>query len=60
MISIAMRVRVRRDGVDKEELFSAWLAVPPDTADGTVLKPSEFLPGMDPVAFRVRVLPPRA
>jgi hypothetical protein len=39
-----------------DELFSAWLAVRPGVADGTVLKPSANLPGMlYPVAFRVRL-----
>lgn len=38
-----------------DELFSAWLAVPPGVADGAVLKPSALLPGMiRPVSFRVR------
>jgi DnaJ-class molecular chaperone len=39
-----------------EELFSAWLAVRPGVADGTVLQPSAWLPGMlERVYFRVRV-----
>jgi DnaJ-class molecular chaperone len=39
-----------------EELFSAWLAVPPDTVDGAVLLPSELLPGMvHPVRFQIRI-----
>ncbi|MCU1427145.1 MAG: hypothetical protein JWL83_1145 [Actinomycetia bacterium] len=39
-----------------EELFSAWLAVPPGVAEGTVLKPSVLLRGMIcPVSFRVRL-----
>jgi DnaJ-class molecular chaperone len=38
-----------------EELFSAWLAVPPGVADGEVLMPSAELPGMvAPARFRVR------
>ncbi|HUR60547.1 MAG TPA: DnaJ domain-containing protein [Opitutaceae bacterium] len=38
-----------------DELFSAWLAVPPGIADGTVLLPSELLPGMvHPVRFLIR------
>lgn len=37
-----------------DELFSAWLAVPPDVTDGTMLAPSALLPGMRPVGFRVR------
>ena len=40
-----------------EELFSAWLAVPPGVIDGEVLTPSVELPGMvEPVRFRVRLL----
>ena len=39
-----------------EELLSAWLAVPPEVPDGTVLTPSALLPGMiRPVTFRVRL-----
>lgn len=39
-----------------DELFSAWLAVPPGVVDGAILKPSALLPGMvRPVAFRVRL-----
>jgi molecular chaperone DnaJ len=39
-----------------DELFSAWLAVRPGVADGTVLIPSALLPGMvGPVSFRVRL-----
>lgn len=42
-----------------EELFSAWLAVPPDTTDGAVLVPSELLPGMvHPVRFQIRTRRP--
>jgi DnaJ-class molecular chaperone len=38
-----------------EELFSAWLALPPDTPDGEVLVPSAVLPGMaGTVLFRIR------
>jgi DnaJ-class molecular chaperone len=38
-----------------EELFSAWLAVPPGVTTGEVLAPSVELPGMvEPVRFRVR------
>jgi DnaJ-class molecular chaperone len=70
MVTISMRVRVRcpacspdatasctRCGGARsvEELFSAWLAVPPDVADGTILTPSAQLRGMlRPVSFRVR------
>ena len=39
-----------------DELFSAWLAVRPGVADGTILHPSALLAGMrDPVRFRVRL-----
>jgi len=39
-----------------EELYSAWLAVPPGATSGEVLTPSVELPGMvDSVRFRVRV-----
>ena len=42
-----------------EELFSAWLAVPPGVNTGEVLTPSAELPGMvEPVRFRVQVRPP--
>lgn len=70
MVTISMRVPVRcpdcaedaagscpRCGASRavEDLFSAWLAVPPGVADGTILKPSVLLPGMlHPVSFRVR------
>ncbi len=38
-----------------EELFSAWIAVPPGIAEGELLAPSVELPGMvEPVKFRVR------
>ena len=37
-----------------EELFSAWLAVPPGATAGELLVPSAELPGMiEPVRFRV-------
>jgi len=71
MVTISMRVPVRcpsctaeatapctRCGTSRtvDELFSAWLAVPPDVADGTVLAPSALLRGMlHPVSFRVRL-----
>jgi molecular chaperone DnaJ len=43
-----------------EELFSAWLAVPPEARDGTILLPSALLRGMvRPVRFRTRVRPLR-
>lgn len=39
-----------------EELFSAWLSVPPGVTAGEVLTPSVELPGMvEPVRFRVRI-----
>jgi hypothetical protein len=39
-----------------DELFSAWLAVPPGVADGALLALSALLRGMvRPVSFRVRV-----
>src|SRR4051812_5857955 len=37
MISISMRVPVRLPHGTAEELFSAWLAVSPDIADGAVI-----------------------
>ena len=70
MITIAMRVQARcpvcagdaaqpcdtcRSTRILDELFSAWLAVPPGVSDGAVLKPSALLPGMRPVSFRVRL-----
>jgi hypothetical protein len=68
MITISMRVLVRcpacaGTGCDPcgsqgtvEELYSAWLAVPPEVTDGTVLNPSVRLPGMiEPVSFRIRI-----
>lgn len=33
---------------------TAWLAVRPGVADGTVLEPSALIHGMQPVSFRVR------
>jgi len=71
MVTISMRVPVRcpacasgpatscaKCGSTRtlDELFSAWLAVPPGVTDGAVLKPSALLPGMiHPVSFRVRL-----
>lgn len=72
MVSIAMRVDVWCPvckGAERaascgrclgrrsiEELFTAWLSVPPGVADGEVLAPSEELSGVvEPVRFRVRV-----
>ncbi len=56
MVTIAMRVPVHDEmtGVLGEDLFAAWLAVPPGVTDGAVLTPSARLPGMRPVSFRVR------
>src|SRR5207253_1970443 len=40
-----------------EELFSAWLTIPPAVSAGTVLAPSVELPGtIDPVRFRIRLV----
>lgn len=71
MATISMRVPVRcpacaADAVQPctrcagkrvvDEVFSAWLAVRPGVADGTILVPSAFLPGMvGEVRFRARV-----
>jgi DnaJ-class molecular chaperone len=70
MVAISMRVPVRcsacHGGAGScpgcggrgtvQELFSAWLAVPPGVADGAMLAPSELLRGMTrPVRFRMRV-----
>ena len=71
MITIAMRVAVRcpacaADATQPcpqcgstrmvDDLFSAWLAVPPGVTHGAVLKPSALLPGMlRPVSFRIRL-----
>jgi hypothetical protein len=39
-----------------DDLFSAWLAVPPGVQDGEILPPSALLPGMiNRVLFRVRL-----
>jgi molecular chaperone DnaJ len=70
MITIAMRVQARcpvcagaaaqpcetcHSTRILDELFSAWLAVPPGIVDGAVLMPSALLPGMRPLSFRVRL-----
>ena len=71
MIELAMRVPVRcqacvgkgsapceRCGGKRvvDDLFAAWLAVPPGVQDGEILPPSAYLPGMlNRVLFRVRV-----
>jgi DnaJ-class molecular chaperone len=74
MITISMRVPVRCPACaagaapctrcggkgTTDELFSAWLAVPPEVTDGTMLDPSVLLRGMvRPVRFRIRVRRPR-
>jgi DnaJ-class molecular chaperone len=70
MITISMRVAVRCKKCSTvghscphcggrgttDELFSAWLAVPPEVPDGSVLLPSVLLPGMvHPVRFVMRI-----
>lgn len=56
MVTIAMRVQVRKGGDITDELFSAWLAVPPGVVDGEILPPSALIPGMvHRVLFRVRL-----
>jgi DnaJ-class molecular chaperone len=71
MVTIAMRVPVRcpacaanpksaceRCGGTRvvDDLFSAWLAVPPGVLDGEILPPSAYLPGMiHRVLFRARL-----
>ena len=72
MVTIAMRVPVRcpacvgkgmaacdRCGGKRvlDDLFSAWLAIPPGVQDGEILPPSALLPGMiNRIVFRVRLL----
>jgi DnaJ-class molecular chaperone len=70
MVTIAMRVQVRCPCATSlkstcqrcagtgvvDDLFSAWLAVPPGVRDGEILPPSAYLPGMvQRVLFRVRL-----
>ncbi len=71
MATVSMNVAVRCPSCDSaqsvtcsrcdgrrtmDERFSAWLAIPPEVADGTRVEPSAVLPGMlRPVSFRVRV-----
>jgi hypothetical protein len=44
-----------------DELYSAWLAIPPGVAEGELLAPSVGLAGMiEPVTFRVRRATKRA
>ena len=69
MVAISMRVAVRCGKCTgrgaacphcggtgtTDELFSAWLAVPPEVTDGAVLVPSALMPGMvHPVRFQIR------
>ena len=58
MVTISMRVPVRKAGGPiVDEVFSAWLAVPPGVRDGEILPPSALLPGMvNRVLFRVRLI----
>ena len=71
MVTVSMRVPVRCQACATDsnrpcnrcagkrvvdELFSAWLAVPPGVHDGEILPPSAYLPGMmQRVLFRVRL-----
>ena len=71
MVTVSMRVPVRCQACVADsnrpcnrcackrvvdELFSAWLAVPPGVHDGEILPPSAYLPGMmQRVLFRVRL-----
>jgi molecular chaperone DnaJ len=70
MVTISLRVPVRcllcggrRPSCDRcggkgavYQLYSAWLAVPPEVAEGTLLSPTATLGGMlRPVRFRMRV-----
>jgi curved DNA-binding protein CbpA len=61
MVTLSMRVPVRCGATGTtEELFSAWLTVPPGVADGAVLRPSVLLRGMvHAVSFRIRHQKPR-
>ena len=70
MVTIAMRVQVRCPECAAnptlpcglcgsarvvDDLFSAWLAVPPGVRDGEILPPSAYLPGaINRVLFRAR------
>lgn len=57
MVTIAMRVPVRSATGVADDLFSAWLAVPPGVQDGEILPPSAYLPGMiTRVLFRARLI----
>ena len=60
MVTISMHVRIRNDDSATgtvDALYSAWLAVRPGVADGTILIPTVLMRGMErPVRFRMRVL----
>jgi DnaJ-class molecular chaperone len=69
MVTLSMRVPIRCSACSEdtaascprckgtravEDLFSAWLSVPPGVAHGTLLSPSAQMRGMlHPVSFRV-------
>jgi hypothetical protein len=57
MATIAMRVAARSPDDPArtiEEVFSAWLAIRPGVADGTIISPSVQFPGvLKPVTFRI-------
>ena len=57
MITISMRVPVRKaDRQVADDIFAAWLAVPPGVRDGEILPPSAYVPGMiHRVLFRARL-----
>jgi DnaJ-class molecular chaperone len=71
MATISMRVKIRCPDCDGpgsascercrgrgtvDELYSAWLAIRPGIADGTVVAPTGVLRGMvRPVSFRIRI-----
>jgi hypothetical protein len=57
MLWVSMYVAVEHGASEAvDELYSAWLAVRPGVADGTILHPSARLPGqVRPLSFRVRV-----
>ncbi len=57
MIRISMRVPVRIATGVADDLFTAWLAVPPGVQDGEILPPSAWLPGMiNRILFRARLI----
>jgi curved DNA-binding protein CbpA len=56
IVSISMRVPVQRGDAVSDELYSAWLTVPPGAADEAILVPSVLLRGMvHGLRFRLRV-----